>query len=74
MSDLDLQVNIPKQHLFIILVLAFLISGLVIGYAMGAYNTDRVWREYAELKEKDIESKCFCTEFSTNTSFIPRGR
>lgn len=59
-EDININMDIPKGHLIIVLLIMFLIGGLAIGYALGGYIQDKRWSDYNELREQYVNYNCIC--------------
>lgn len=59
---MDVNVQIPKEHILAMVLLMFLIGGLVIGYVIGNYVMYKRWDEYNSLWQEKVQKECICKE------------
>lgn len=57
--------SIPRHHFIMILLCAFLVSGFIMGFAVGGYVQQKNWEEYNDLLEEKMENDCICYNEST---------
>lgn len=64
---MDLNVQIPREHLLGVVLIMFLLGGFVIGYLVGNYTMYKRWDEYNKLWQQKVLDECVCVEKNEST-------
>ncbi len=67
-EDVNVEFKLPAIHVIIIVFILFFVSGLVVGYAIGGYNSHKNWEKYNDYREEYVEENCNCVN-KTISSF-----
>lgn len=74
MTDLNINMDIPKGHLLLMLLFLFFIGGLVIGTLFGGYYVHNRWKEYDANYKEMIDKRFSDIDENVDNVLLPIDR
>lgn len=64
-GGIDLKMNIPKGHLFIVMLIIFMVGGFALGYIAGNYSVNEQWSSFFDSYKERVDRTCICMNYTT---------
>lgn len=68
----NINMNVPKKHLLMTLLVLFLVGGFVVGFLCGMVYTDHTWKSFFKDFEMRTISNQYLKNIPYNFSYTPK--